>query len=272
MAQAPTTAAEIQRLSRMSVDDFVDTVVHYVMGGTDERCPRETQGQALHSAVLAPRTLDALETGVRQARSFLPRREGESKREQHARIAPFRTRLQAAMGTVQDVVDDLAHAEAKRLAALDDRGFTRAWMAFLSDEQVRGAAALRVQGLAFRSPRVAGRAAALCRLMLEEPARFLPTVSGESRNAGAARVDAFRRRVGAEARFLRYATQYAEARHGRMPSEPNVRLQALRLLGQAHPQELSQLLHQVRGEQRAGRDEARRDKRDVRRVTGQGAR
>ncbi|MEU1592760.1 hypothetical protein ABZ468_07840 [Streptomyces sp. NPDC005708] len=272
MAQAPTTADEIRRLSRMTEDAFVDTVVHYVLGGTDKSCPRQVQGPALVSAALAAKTLDAMETAVRQARSFNPRKEGESKAEQFARIAPFRARLQAAMAPVQDVVDDLAHEEAKRLATLDDARFTQAWTAYVLDEPVRGAAPRRIRALAFRSPRVAGRAAKVCALMIEDPMEFLPSAPGESRNARAARVDALRRAAGSEARFLRYATQYAEARHGRMPSEPNIRLQALRLLGQAHPQELSQLLQQVRGEARGAKAEARRGARAVRRAGGQRAR
>lgn len=72
-------------------------------------------------------------------------------------------------------------------------------------------------------------------------------------------------------RFLRFGIQYAEARHGRMPSEPNVRLRALRLLGQAHPEELSSLLRRVREELAEGKKQVRRDARAVRRAGRQGA-
>ncbi|CAM5677070.1 putative protein OS=Streptomyces griseomycini OX=66895 GN=FHS37_006595 PE=4 SV=1 [Streptomyces griseomycini] len=177
------------------------------------------------------------------------------------------------MGPVQDVVDDLAHEHAKELAALDDDAFTDRWTAFVLDEPVPPPTSPRVEALAFRSPRVARRAADICRLMFEEPARFMPEPSpGEGRNAREQRVELFRRRVASEAGFLRYAIQYAEARQGRMPSEPNHRLQALKLLGKAHPQELLQLLRQVRGEDRAAVKEARRERRDLRRAARPGAR
>ncbi|MEU9354981.1 hypothetical protein AB0D65_29300 [Streptomyces griseoloalbus] len=272
MADTRVTA-EIQRLSQMDDDDFLDMVVGYVMGGTGRRAPRDVQGAALGSPQLAPRTLDALELAMRRAKSFNPIREGETKRDQQARIAPWRARIKAVTGPIQDVVDDLAHEHAKELAALDDDSFTDRWTAFILDEPVPPPTSPRVEALAFRSPRVARRAADICRLMLEEPPRFLPSAApGESRKAREQRVEDFRRRVEAEAGFLRYAVQYGEARHGRMPAEPNHRLQALRLLGQAHPQELLQLLRQVRGEDRAAKQAARRDRRDVRRAERSGAR
>lgn len=273
MADAQQVAAEIKRLSGMSPEAFMDTVVEYVMGGTDKRAPRNVQGAALGDPQLAPRTLDALETAIRRARSYNPLQEGETKREQQARIAPWRERIKATMGPLTDVVDDLAHEHAKRLAALDETAFTERWTAFILGEPAPEPPSPKVEALAFRSPRVASRAAAICQQMLEAPAQFMPAATpDESRNARTQRVDLFRRRVESEARFLRYAIQYAEARQGRMPSEPNHRLQALQLLGKAHPQELLQFLRQVRGEDRAAKKEARRDRRDVRRAGRSGAR
>ncbi|MEU5748251.1 hypothetical protein ABZ804_22265 [Streptomyces sp. NPDC047726] len=267
MADAQRVTAEIARLSRLGSDDFVDTVVEYVMGGADKRATRDVQGAALEDPRLAARTLEALETAIKQAKSFNPRRDGESKREQQARIVPWRERIKAATGPVQDVVDDLAHEHAKQLAALDDEAFADRWAAFVLGEPVPAPTAPRVEALAFRSPRVAARGAELCKLMFQEPARWLPAPErGESRTARERRVELFRRRVQSEARFLRYALQYAEARQGRMPSEPNIRLQALRLLGQAHPEELSKLQRQVRGEDREAGAAARRDRRDLRRA------
>ncbi|MFK0279561.1 hypothetical protein ACIQVL_03670 [Streptomyces sp. NPDC090499] len=273
MPDAQPVVAEINRLSRMSPDAFMGTVVQYVTGGTDKRAPRDVQGQALGSPQLAPRVLEALEMALKHARTFLPRQEGETKRDQQARIVPWRERIRAAMDPVWEVLDDLAHEHTKVLAALDDAAFTRRWTAFVLGRPTPDGVSRSVEGLAFRSPRVAARAGEVCRLMFEEPARFMPPAApGESGNARAQRVDDFRRRVGAEARYLRYATQYAEARQGRMPSEPNVRLQALKLLGERHPQELMQLLRQVRGEETERRTEARRDRRDLRRAAGQGTR
>ncbi|GBQ03917.1 hypothetical protein SSP531S_53960 [Streptomyces spongiicola] len=272
MAEAQEIEAEIKRLSGMSPDGLMNTVVQYVTGGSKTGAPRDVQGAALISPRMAPRTLDALELAIKRVRSFLPREEGESKSQQAARIAPFRAALQAARRPYEDVVDDLAHEEAQQLAALDDETFARRWTAFVRDEPVTGPVPRRVQALAFRSPRVAGRAEAVCRLMMEEPARFLPAATaGESRKARDARVKEFRDRVVVEARFLRYGTQYAEARHGRMPSEPNVRLRALRRLGEQHPEELSRLLRQVRAELAEGKKQAGRDTRAVRRTAGKGA-
>ncbi|MFF8399795.1 hypothetical protein [Streptomyces sp. NPDC016172] len=271
MAEADEIAAETKRLSRMSLEALMHVVVQYGLGATDPRAPRDVQAAALISPTLAPRTLDALELAIKRARSFMPRLEDETKRQQAARIAPFRAALQAAMGPYQDVVEDLAHEEAKRLAALDDDTFTRRWTAFVLDEPVTGPVPRRVQSLAFRSPRVAARADAACRLMIEDPARFLPAVPDESRKAHDSRVQKFRDTVTAERRFLRYAAQYADARRGIMPAEPNVRLRALRRLGDRHPEELSKLLHEVREELQEGNRDARRDARAVRRATKQSA-
>ncbi|MFJ1552696.1 hypothetical protein [Streptomyces mirabilis] len=273
MAEAQEIEAEIKRLSGMSPDGLMNAVVQYVTGGSKTGAPRDVQGAALASPRMAPWTLDALELAIKRVRSFTPRQEGESKSQQAARIAPFRAALQAATRPYEDVLDDLAHEEAKQLAALDDETFARRWTAFVRDEPITGPVPRRVQALAFRSPRVAGRAEAVCRLMMEEPARFLPKAeAGESRKVRDARVKEFRDRVLVEARFLRYSIQYAEARHGRMPSEPNVRLRALRLLSQRHPEELSSLLHEVRAELKDGKKAARRDARAIRRTEGQGTR
>ncbi|MFF4057745.1 hypothetical protein ACFYZ0_18550 [Streptomyces sp. NPDC001708] len=272
MAEAQEIEAEIKRLSGMSPDGLMNAVVQYVTGGSKTGAPRDVQGAALLSPQMAPRTLDALELALKRVRSFMPREEGESKSQHAARIAPFRAALQAAARPYEDVVDDLAHEEAKQLAALDDETFARRWAAFVRDEPSTGPVPRRVQALAFRSPRVAGRAEAVCRLMMEEPARFLPAgAEDESRKARDARVKEFRDRVLVEMRFLRFGIQFAEARHGRMPSEPNVRLRALRLLGQAHPEELSSLLRQVREELAEGKKQVRRDARAVRRAGRQSA-
>ncbi|MET7573424.1 hypothetical protein ABZT04_33740 [Streptomyces sp. NPDC005492] len=269
MAEAHEVEAAIKRLSGMGPDEFMNAVVRHITGAPDKRdAPHDVQAAALAAPQMAPRTLDALELAIKRARTFLPLQEGESRKQQAARIAPFRASLQAAMRPYQDVVEDLAHEEAKHLAALDDETFTRRWTAFVLDEPVTGPVPRRVQALAFRSPRVAARADEVCRLMAEEPGRFLPAAApDESRKAHDARVRGLRDRAAAEQRFLRYAIQYAEARYGRMPSEPNVRLRALRLLGDKHPEELSSLLHQVRAELQEGKREARRDARAVRRAT-----
>ncbi|QOV40142.1 hypothetical protein IM697_18110 [Streptomyces ferrugineus] len=272
MADARKVAAEIQRLSRLSDDAFMDRVVAYVTGGTDRRVPRDVQGEAFSSPLLAPRTLLALETAGRRAKTYNPLQEGETKRQQQARIAPWRAAIKAAMGPIQDVVDDLAHEHAKELAALDDDAFSDRWTGLVLGEPVPEPTSPRVEELAFRSHRVARRTADICRLMLEDPAGFMPEPApGESRTTHRRRVEGFRQRVQTEASFLRYAVQYADARQGRMPSEPNHRLQALKLLGQAHPQELLALLRQVRGEDRAAKQQERRDRRDIRRAARSGA-
>ncbi|MEV8344535.1 hypothetical protein [Streptomyces niveus] len=266
-------AAELKRLSEMSPEAFTDTVVQYVTGGTDKRAPRETQGAALHDPRLAPRTLQALRTAVQRAKSYNPLREGESRKQQQVRIAPWRETIKAAMPPLEDVVDDLAHEHAKGLAALDDDSFADRWTGFILDEPVPAPTAPHVEALAFRSPRVARRAAGLCRFMLEEPARFLPVPpAGESGNARDERLEQFRRRVESEAAYLRYAIQYGDARQGRMPSEPNVRLQALKVLGERHPEELTKLLRQERGGALEQAAKARRERRAVRRAVRQGAR
>jgi hypothetical protein len=273
MAGAQDITAEIERLSKMSPDGFMNAVVQHAAAGRRLGADWDVQAAALASPQMAPRTLDALDLAIRRARSFLPLQEGETRRQQNARLAPFRAGLQAAMAPYQDVVEDLAHEEAKQLARLDDETFARRWTAFVLEEPVTGPVPRRVQTLAYRSPRVAARAEAVCLQMLEAPGRFLPAAAAEeSRTASAKRTSRFRDAVEAERRFLRYAVQYAEARMGRMPAEPNVRLRALKLLGEKHPQELSALVHQVRADLQGGKKQARQDARDVRRAAGQGAR
>ncbi|MEU5978446.1 hypothetical protein [Streptomyces sp. NPDC047315] len=272
MAQAQEVEAEVERLLGMSADGLKNAVVEYVTGGSKTGAPRAVQGAALASPRMAPRTLDALELAIKHIRSFMPLRGGETKTEQNARIAPLRTALQAAMPPYQDVVDDLAHEEAKLLAALDKEAFTRRWAAVVLDEPVVGPVSRRVETLAFRSPKVARRANAVCALMMQEPARFLPApAAGESRKAHDSRVAGFLERVQAEAAFLRYAIQYADARLGRMPLEPNVRLRALKLLGEQHPEEFSRLRSQVREELAEKKRQARREAREAARAARQSA-
>ncbi|WP_399554066.1 hypothetical protein [Streptomyces anulatus] len=266
MTDAQRIAAEIDRLSAMKSDAFVKTVAAYAEGTPDPLCPQAIQEAALHSDELAVQTLDALDTALKQAKSFFPMREGETRKQQFARIEPWRVLLRAAKEPLQDIVDDLAHEHTKELAALDDESFARQWTDFVLGHTA-DSVSRRIQALAFRSPRVAARAEELCRLMYEDPAQFLPpATANESRKGQAARVEELRRSAESEARFLRYAIQYGEARHGRMPSEPNVRLQALRLLGQAHPEELSKLLNEVGDGRRAEVKKKRGEQRAVRRA------
>ncbi|MFI6142340.1 hypothetical protein ACIBCC_29635 [Streptomyces griseus] len=267
MTDAQQVAAEINRLSAMKSDTFVETIAYFAEGAPDPRCPRAIQEAALHSRKLAVQSLDALETALKQAKSFFPMREGETRKQQFARIEPWRVSVRAAMEPLQDIVDDMAHEHTKKLAALDDEEFARQWTDFVLGRETAQSAPRRLQALAFRSPRVAARAESLCRLMHEDPAQFLPPAApGEGRKAGAARVEELRRSAESEARFLRYAIQYGEARHGRMPSEPNVRLQALRLLGQSHPEELSKLINQVGDGRRAKVKAQRAEQRAARRA------
>ncbi|MGW0033074.1 hypothetical protein ACWDXD_25065 [Streptomyces sp. NPDC003314] len=266
MVDAEKVKAEIRRLSGLDTDRFTAAVVGYVTGGSGRRIPRDVQAAAFASPRLAPHTLDALELAMRRAKFFNPLREGESKKKQQARIAPWREQIRNAMGPFQDIVDDLAHEHMKALAELNDDAFTDRFTGYILGEPTPKPTSARVEALGFRSHRVAARAMKVCRLMIEEPAAFMDeSAPGESGNARAARIEKFRNRVETEMKFLRYAEQYAEARHGRMPAEPNHRLQALKRLGQKHPQELLALLAEVRGEARAEKQEARQDQRAIRR-------
>ncbi|MFI5990301.1 hypothetical protein ACIBAC_00405 [Streptomyces sp. NPDC051362] len=273
MSNAQQVVGEIGYLSRMGDDAFMDTVVAYVMGTDDPRVPRPVQGAALGSPDLAPRTLDALETALRRARSYNPIRKGENKRGQQARIAPWRARIKAATEPIQDVVDDLAHEHAKKLASLGDDAFRDRFTDFILGEQPPAPTSPRIEALGFRSHRVAKRAAAVCRLMNEDPGQFMPALESDlTRTAREKKVREFRWRVEAETAFLRYGIQYAEARHGRMPAEPNVRLQALKVLGERHPEELSALLRNERGGELDRAAAARRERRALRRAARTGAR
>ncbi|MGX1907602.1 hypothetical protein ACWIID_01870 [Streptomyces phaeochromogenes] len=268
MADAQKVAAEIQHLSAMGSDAFMNSVVEYATSST----PRELQGAALRDPRLAPRTLQALRTAIQRAKYYNPLREGETRKQQRVRTAPWLETIKAAMPPLEDVVDDLAHEHAKELAALDDDSFAARWTDFILGKPVPAPTSPHVEALALRSPRVARRAAGLCRLMIEEPARFMPEPPvGESGNARDQRVEQFRRRVESEAAFLRYAVQHGEARQGRMPSEPNVRLQALKVLGERHPEELTELLRQERGGALEQAAEARRERRALRRAARQSA-
>ncbi|MET8696814.1 hypothetical protein ABZV65_30240 [Streptomyces bauhiniae] len=268
MTEDPKVAKEIERLHLLEDDAFVDAVVRYVTGGPDRRVPHAVQEAALSSPQLAGRTADALETALRRVKHYNQLLEGETRRAQQIRIEPWRAKIKAALRHMEDLVDDQVHEHAKELAALDDDALAARWTAFILGEPAPAPTSRRVEALAFRSHRVAARAAEFCRLMVEDPGQYLPEPPpGEGTNARQRRIDAFRKTVESEARVLRYGVQYAEARNGRMPRDPNVRLAALRLLGKAHPEELTKLLRQVRGEERAERHEARQDARAVRRAT-----
>ncbi|MFE7072546.1 hypothetical protein ACFU96_20945 [Streptomyces sp. NPDC057620] len=260
-------AAEIKRLSAMDEDTFMHTVVTHVMGETDKKCPRDVQAEALKDSRLAVQTMDALQLAVKRSRTFMPRLDGETKAEQAVRMVPFKARLREAATVYQEVVDDLAHLAAKELAALDDVPLAELWTSYILAEPITGQAPRRVLALAFRSPRVAPRVEMLCRLMHEAPQDFLPPATpGQSQKARTTQITEFRRAVGSEARFLRYAVQYATARHGEMPSEPNVRLQAYRRLGEKYPQELSAFIQQIRQEMKLGKTQKSSAKRVVRRA------
>ncbi|MEV7512093.1 hypothetical protein AB0O57_29465 [Streptomyces sp. NPDC091201] len=272
MAQQDT-AMEIDRLSGLEHEAFAATVVGYATGRPDHRVPRPVQEAALASPELVSRVLDVLEKASRETRTYLPRGEDETKRAYQARTIPFRQQLRDAMAPLQEVVEELADDEADFLAQLDDEAFVEEWTTFVLDRSKHGRpVSRRVQGLAFRSLKVAERAAVLSRKMLEAPTSYLPPATAdEGKKAHAERLAIFQSRVEAEARLLRFAVQYAQARHGRMPSEPNVRLQALRLLGEAHPEELSSLINRVRNGARQARDELRRERREARRAAAPGA-
>ncbi|MFD9190430.1 hypothetical protein ACFWCA_19630 [Streptomyces phaeochromogenes] len=260
-------AAEIKRLSAMDEDTFMRTVVAHVMGETDPKSPRDIQAEAQKDPLLAVQTMDALQLAFKRARTFMPRLAGESKAEQAVRMVPFKARLREAAGVYQEVVDDLAHLAAKELAALDDAPLAELWTSYILNEPITGQAPRRVLALAFRSPRVAPRVEGVCRLMHEAPEDFLPPATpGQSKRARTAQITEFRREVGSEARFLRYAVQYAAARHGEMPAEPNVRLQAYRRLGEKYPQELSAFIQQIREELKLGKMQTSSERRAVRRA------
>ncbi|GHG80132.1 hypothetical protein [Streptomyces griseocarneus] len=268
-AQPPAekVTAEVKRLKEMSHQAFFEAWTTYVQGGTDENAPREVQAAAFRSHDLASRTLTAVDRAARELKTVVARREGESKREHQARISTFRQQLHDARQPIVDAVEDLAADEAEYLAQLDDEAFAEEWTAFV--QQAAGSTRSGrdyVQGLAFRSPEVAPRTQALSVQMMRTPEKFLPAAEGETRKAHLARVTQFRSRLEAELRFLQYTLNYSVARWGRMPTAPNYRLQAMRLLVERHPEEFSQLRNAVRNDAQKAREEVRRQRRAERRT------
>ncbi|MFI1201598.1 hypothetical protein ACH4VR_19465 [Streptomyces sp. NPDC020883] len=273
-AQPPAekVTAEVKRLTEMSHQAFFVAWTTFVQGGTDRRAPREVQAAAFRSRDLASRTLTAADRAARELKSVVVRRDGESKRDYQARISAFRAQLQEARQPIVAAVEDLAFDEAEYLMQLDDEAFAEEWSAFV--QQVLGAARSGrdyVQGLAFRSPEVAPRTQALAIQMMRTPEKFLPAAEGESREAHAARISQLRSRLEAELRFLQYTLDYSVARWGRMPTAPNYRLQAMRLLVEKYPEEFSQLRNAVRADAQKARDEVRRERRAARRGQGHSA-
>lgn len=273
-AQPPAekVTAEVKRLMEMSHPAFFEAWTSFVQGGTDRRASREVQAAAFRSREVASRTLAAADRAAREFKAVVVRRDGESKRDYQARISAFRAQLQEAREPIVAAVEDLAFDEAEYLAQLDDEAFTGEWSTFV--RQVAGHARSgrdTVQGLAFRSPEVAPRTQALAIQMMRTPEKFLPTVEGESRKEHAARVSQLRSRLEAELRFLQYTLNYSVARWGRMPTAPNYRLQAMRLLAEKHPEEFSRLRNAVRADAKKAREEVRREMRAARRGQGRPA-
>ncbi|MDI3407693.1 hypothetical protein [Streptomyces cavernicola] len=264
-AQPPAekVTAEVKRLTEMSHQAFFAAWTTFVQGGTDERrVPGEVQAVAFRSPELASRTLAAADRAAREFKQVVERREGESKKTYQARIGAFRQQLQESRQPVVAAVEELAADEAEYLAQLDDGAFAEEWTQFV--RAVAGAARSgrdAVQGLAFRSPEVAARTQALTLRMMREPAQFLPASEGESRKEHAARLSQLRSRLEAELRFLQYTLNYSVARWGRMPSAPNYRLQAMRLLAEKYPEEFSRLRKAVAEDAGKAREEARRERR-----------
>ncbi|MFH8466061.1 hypothetical protein [Streptomyces sp. NPDC017991] len=260
---ADKVAAEVKRLTEMSHQAFFEAWTTFVQGGTDDRrVSRDVQAAAFRSPELASRTLTAADRAAREFKQVVQRQEAESKKDHQARISVFRGQLQEARQPVVAAVEDLAVDEAEYLAQLDDEAFAEEWSRFV--QAVAGAARSgrdAVQGLAFRSPEVAGRTHALAVRMMREPARFLPAAEGESRTAHQARISQFKSRLEAELRFLQYTLNFTVARWGRMPSAPNYRLQAMRLLTEKYPEEFAQLRNAVREDSKKARDEVRRERR-----------
>ncbi|MFE3139612.1 hypothetical protein [Streptomyces scopuliridis] len=268
-AQPPAEeiTAEVARLKEMSHQAFFEAWTTYVQGGADRRtAPREVQAAAFSSQDLASRTLVTADRASREFKTVVERQDGESKREYQARISTFRQQLQDERQPIVAAVEDLAADETEYLAQLDDQAFAEEWSAFV--EASAGSARSGrdyVQGLAFRSPEVAPRTQALAVRMMRTPEEFLPEAKGESPKAYRARVTQLRSRLEAELRFLQYTLNYSVARWGRMPSAPNFRLQAMRLLTERYPEEFSQLRSAVRNDAKKARDEVRQQRRAERR-------
>ncbi|MFD7334944.1 hypothetical protein ACFV98_02925 [Streptomyces violascens] len=259
-------SAEVKRLKEMSHQTFFEAWATYVLGGVDPLAPRDVQAAAFRSPELASRTLVTADRAAREIKIVLPRGEGESKREYQARMNAFRTQLQAARQPVVETIEDLAADEAEYLAQLADEDFAAEWSAFV--QQAAGSTRSGhnyVQGLAFRSLEVAPRTEALAVQMMRTPEDYLSSVAGERPKAHDARVAQLRSRLEAELRFLQYALNYSVARWGRMPSAPNHRLQAMRLLAEKHPEDFSELLNAVHADGKKAREEVRRQRRFERR-------
>jgi hypothetical protein len=265
---AEQVTAEAQRLKKMSHRAFFEAWTTFVQGGTGERrVPRAVQEAAFRSPELASRTIAAANRAAREFKTIVERREDESKRDYQARLRTFRQQLADARQPVVEAVEDLAADEAEFLVQLDDAAFEEEWAGFV--QQIAGAARTGrdvVQGLAFRSPEVAARTHALSTVMIREPARFLPVHEGESRTAHEARIAQFRSRLEAEQRFLQYTLGYSVARWGQMPTAPNHRLQAMRLLAEKYPEDFSGLLNEVRQDAGKAREEMRRERREERKA------
>ncbi|WP_370419023.1 hypothetical protein AB8O64_11250 [Streptomyces sp. QH1-20] len=273
-AQPPAekATAEVERLKKMSHQAFFEAWTTYVLGGIDEWAPREVQAAAFRSPELASRTLVAADRAAREFKAVVERRDGESKRDHQARISTFRKQLQDARQPVVDTVEDLAADEAEYLAQLDDEAFAAEWSAFVQAAAGSSRSGRDyVQGLAFRSPEVAPRTQALAVQMMRNAEDFLPELEGESRKAYGARVSQFRSRLEAELRYLQYTLNYMVARWGRMPTAPNYRLQAMRLLAEKYPEEFSRLRNAVRNDARKAREEVRRQRRAERRPQARSA-
>lgn len=263
-AQPPAdeVTAEVKRLKEMSHQAFFEAWTAYVQGGA----PREVEAVAFRSEELASRTLAAADRAAREFKTVVERQGGESKRDYQARISAFRQQLQDARQPVVTAVEDLAVDEAEYLAQLDDQAFAEEWSRFVQ-EAAGSARSGRdyVQGLAFRSPEVAPRTQILAVRMMRTPEEFLSEVDGESRKDHRARVTQLRSRLEAELRFLQYTLNYSVARWGRMPSAPNFRLQAMRLLAEKYPEEFSRLRNAVRTDAKKAREEVRQERRAARR-------
>ncbi|MFI6686590.1 hypothetical protein [Streptomyces sp. NPDC050485] len=259
---AEQVSAEVKRLKEMSHQTFFEAWATYVLGGIDPRAPRDVQGAAFRSPDLATRTLVTADRTAREIKTVLPRGDAESKREYQARMNAFRAQLQAARQPVVETIEDLADDEAEYLAQLADEDFASEWSTFVQEAAGSTRAGHNyVQGLAFRSPEVALRTKTLTEQMMRTPEGYLPAEAGETRKAHDARVAQLRSRLEAELRFLQYTLNYSEARWGRMPSAPNHRLQAMRLLAEKHPEDFSQLLNAVRADAKKAREEVRRQRR-----------
>ncbi|MEW1700121.1 hypothetical protein [Streptomyces sp. NPDC091278] len=275
MAEQPPAeqvSAYADCLVKMSHQEFYDAWTGFVRGEKDRRVARDVQAAAFRAPVVASRTLRAADRAAREFKELCPRGETETKREYQTRLGAFRQQLRDARGPVENAVEDLAYDEAEYLAQLDETAFAEEWTSLVLDNAGSARAGRDiVQGIAFRDPSVAPRTLALSERILREPQKFLPAGEDESRNSYTARISQLRSRLEAEMRFLQYAVDYAVARWGRLPSAPNHRLQAMRLLALNHPEEFSGLLASVRADSRKAHEDARKQRRFERRHPQPGA-